>query len=86
MITVLKGSPQYSIDNNGFITIITTWMVMPDSLEDGTSAMGWLAFETEVEKWAGNVGDKYKKPIIPTNGKEATTYAETASFIVSDIS
>lgn len=86
MITVLKGSPQYSIDNNGIMTVTTTWMVMPDSSADGTSAVNWLAFETEVETWAGSVGDKYKKPTIPENGKEATTYTETEAFIVSDIS
>ena len=86
MITVLKGSPQYSIDNNGFMTITTTWMVMPDSEADGTSAVNWLAFETEVETWAGNVGDAYKKPTIPENGREATTYTDTEAFIVSDIS
>lgn len=86
MITVLKGSPQYSIDNNGFMTITTTWMVMPDSSADGTSAVNWLAFETAVEAWAGNVGDKYKKPVMSENGKEATTYTETEAFIVADIS
>jgi hypothetical protein len=86
MITVLKGSPQYSIDNNGVMTITTTWMVMPDNKTDGTSAVNWLAFETEVETWAGNVGDAYKKPVIPENGKEATAYTETEAFIVSDIS
>ena len=72
MITVLKGSPQYSIDNNGVMTITTTWMVMPDTSSNGISAVNWLAFETEVETWAGNVGDRYKKPVIPENGKEAT--------------
>ena len=86
MITVLKGSPQYSIDNNGFMTITTTWMVIPDTDTDGKSAVNWLAFETEVERWAGNVGDNYKKPIIPENGKEATEYVETEAFTVSDIS
>lgn len=86
MITVLKGSPQYSIDNNGVMTITTTWMVMPDTSSNGISAVNWLAFETEVETWAGNVGDRYKKPVIPENGKEATEYSETEAFIVSDIS
>lgn len=86
MITVLKGSPQYSIDNNGIMTIGTTWMLLPDSSADGTSSVNWLIFEGDVEKWAGNIGDNYKKPIIPDSGREATEFEYTNTFFVSDIS
>lgn len=83
MITVLKGSPSYSIDATGEMTITTTWMVMPDSTVD--NIIGWLAFETEVEAWAGKVGDPYKKPKTE-NSREATSYDESEAFKVSDIS
>lgn len=83
MITVLKGSPQYSIDSEGLMTIATTWMVMP---KDSTlTALGWLEFQNNVEQWAGKPGDKFKKPKI-TTGREATEYTEVDTFRVDTVS
>lgn len=83
MITVLKGSPQYSIDNNGLMTVVTTWLVMPDSTE--SNIVGWYAFENEVTKWAGNVGDNYKMPKGTDGVRDIYHYTETDAFIVSDV-
>lgn len=85
MIIALKGSPQYAIDNDGIMTITTTWMLMPDSGEDGKSATHWLEFETEVESWAGSIGDNYKKP-KKSSGTEVSEFTEVDAFKVASIS
>lgn len=86
MIIALKGNPQYSIDSNGIMSISTTWILTPDNNADGTSALHWLAFENEVEKWAGQVGGKYKKPKITGSNRDITEFEETIDFLVTDIS
>lgn len=83
MITVLKGSPQYSIDSNGFMTIVTTWMLMPD---DSTQGWDWFAFENDVIQFVGEVGDTYKQPKKSENSKEITEYTDSNLFVVSDVS
>ena len=85
MHIALKGSPEYSIDSNGVMTINTTWIVAPLADASGRATINWLAFETEVEKWAGDVGDAYKQPVIPEGMKEATEYTLSNAFKVDTI-
>ena len=85
MHIALKGSPEYSIDSNGIMTINTTWIVTPLSDSEGRATINWLAFETEVEEWAGDVGDAYKQPVIPEGMKEATAYTLSNLFKVDAI-
>lgn len=66
MITTLKGSPKWSIDSQGIITITTTWMCI--NTED--TIKGWLSFVSEVEAFAGKPGDHYK---MPTASPDSTT-------------
>ena len=85
MITVLKGSPSYSIDKDNIMHITTTWIVMPDvSVKD--NIVGWLNFQSEVEEWAGAVGDAYKAPVLAAGEREVTTHDESSAFIVTSIS
>lgn len=85
MHIALKGSPEYSIDSNGIMTINTTWIVTPLTDTSGRATINWLAFETEVEEWAGDVGDAYKQPVIPEGMKEATAYTLSTLFKVDAI-
>ena len=57
---VLKGTPVYSLANDGTLECITTWICY-DNTQDNT-AFRWLAFQDDVLAWAGGVGDKWKKP------------------------
>ena len=70
MITTLKGSPQWSIDSQGIVTITTTWMC----INDKDSITGWLSFVSEVEEFAGKPGDMYKMPTASPDN--ATPVAE----------
>lgn len=85
MITALKGSPQYSIDSDNIMTIQTTWMVIPDNGSDGMSAMDWLSFGNEVERWAGKSGDNYKMPKLKEGTREAFEYTEVSTFKVETV-
>jgi hypothetical protein len=87
MRTVLKGSPQWSIDTNGVITITTTWMCLVDEGAENVLT-GWLNFQNEVEKFAGKAGDAYKKPVQSsgTNASvEITEYETSELFKVQDV-
>jgi hypothetical protein len=83
MITVLKGSPQYSIDNNGLMSISTVWMLLPD--ETNNSIVGWYEFENAVAEWAGTVGDKYKMPKQSDGKRDIFEFKATDAFIVTDV-
>ena len=84
---VLKGSPSYSIDTNGLMTINTTWILTPVVSSTTTdNILGWLAFEDQVRRWAGEVGDKYKQPKNSTSSRDITQYETSNAFRVSDIS
>ena len=85
MITVLKGSPQYAISNDGLMTINTTWMVIPDNDSNGMSAVDWLAFQNEVEAWAGKPGDNYKMPKIKEGTREAFEFTSVDTFLVDTV-
>ena len=85
MLTYLKGSPQYKIDSNGIMTIITTWMVLPEVSKYDNVILQWLQFQQDVEEWAGNIGDNYKKPKQASDSREATSFIESDTFTVSDI-
>lgn len=99
MITTLKGSPIWSIDSQGIITITTTWMCIND--ED--TIKGWLGFVSAVEAFAGKPGDPYKMPTASSESEDATVstestetddeykdgnvyaYKDTNTFIVQDV-
>ena len=81
----LKGSPQYAIDANGVMSITTTWMVLPDTTVTHRTPLDWLDLSNAVQTWAGEVGDPYKRPKIPSGSREATEYDEDPAFIVTDI-
>ncbi len=87
MRTILKGSPQWSIDTNGVITITTTWMCLIDEGAENVLT-GWLNFQNEVEKFAGKPGDAYKKP-VQSSGTDAsieiTEYEDSELFKVQDV-
>lgn len=80
MRLALKGSPVWSIDENGFVSISTKWMCYRD--EDTNVLMGWLDFQSEVEKFVGKSGDAYKMPKSTGDGREITAYEESTAFIV----
>ena len=90
MRTVLKGSPSWSIANDGTVSISTTWMCLRDPDADGQSpasvSMGWLNFQNEVEQFAGSAGDKYKMPMQGDSDKEVDKYTESNAFIVTSVS
>lgn len=85
MITVLKGSPQYTIDSDGIVTISTTWMCLPENGVDGRSTTHWLTFQSEVESFVGSIGDAYKCPVATDSSREITKYVESNLFKVQDI-
>lgn len=84
---ILKGSPQWSIDRDGIITIGTTWMCYRDTSGDDTknAVLGWLKFQEEVAEFAGKPGDKYKLPTAGDTDVEATEYTETDTFLVQEV-
>ena len=87
MRTILKGSPQWSIDTNGVITITTTWMCLVDEGAENVLT-GWLNFQNEVETFAGKPGDAYKKPKQSDGDSasvEVTEYEESELFKVQDV-
>lgn len=86
MRIVLKGSPEWSIDTTGTLSVQTTWMCYQDSKTDGNVLMGWLEFQNEVEVFAGNTGDPYKMPKSTENEVEVTQYTQSDLFIVQDVS
>lgn len=86
MIIALKGSPQYSIDSNGIMTINTVWMLMPTNGTDGMSSMDWLSFGNQVELWAGKPGDAYKNPVVSEGSREAKTFTEDVAYKVESVS
>lgn len=83
MLVSLKGSPAINIDQEGFMSITTTWMLIDD--ESDNVFAKWLAFQNEVEEWAGNIGDPYKRPIQQNDGREAFEFEEDDAFICQSI-
>lgn len=84
MRTILKGSPQWSIDTNGVITITTTWMCLIDEGAENVLT-AWLNFQNEVEAFAGKPGDAYKLPVQSSDGVEVYSYTPTDAFVVQDV-
>lgn len=85
MKIALKGSPQWSIDGDGVMSIQTTWICYQDNTSDNV-IMGWLQFQNEVEEFAGDVGDAYKMPKSDQKSKDVTEYIESELFTVQDVS
>lgn len=85
MRTVLKGSPKWTIGNDGKLSVSTTWMCLRDITGEDT-ALHWLEFQNKVEAFAGKAGDKYKQPIVSdTKDREVTEFTEVDTFIVTDV-
>lgn len=82
MIQKLKGGVGISINPDGIMTKTTTWMLIAD---DDNVLTSWMAFQTDVETFAGSIGDNYKKPVQDTNGRECSSSVEDATFKVSSI-
>ena len=73
----LKGTPVYSLANDGTLECVTTWICY-DNTQDNT-AFRWLAFQDDVLAWAGGVGDKWKKPTVNSgNGGQGQCTAFTS--------
>lgn len=83
MKIALKGSPSWAINQDGEISVSTTWQCYNDTTDN--VAIGWLRFQNEVEKFAGSVGDLYKAPVQDDNSKEATKYELSDAFIVQSV-
>lgn len=87
MNTVLKGSPQWSIDSDGVLSVQTTWMCYQskDSNSNASVSLGWLEFQNEVEGFAGKPGDAYKIPVATEGIVDVTEYEESKLFTVQEV-
>lgn len=83
MKIALKGSPSWSINQDGEVSVSTTWQCYNDATDN--VAIGWLRFQNEVEQFAGKAGDLYKAPVQDDNAKEATKYETSNAFIVQSV-
>lgn len=83
MLVSLKGSPSFSIDQDGIMSITTTWILIDDSSE--TVYTRWLDFQNEVSAWIGEVGDPYKRPVQTENSRESLGYEEDTTFVCQNI-
>ena len=84
---VLKGTPVYSLANDGTLECVTTWICY-DNTQDNT-AFRWLAFQDDVLAWAGGVGDKWKKPTVNSGAGgqgQCTAFTESTEFLVGSVS
>ena len=83
MLVSLKGSPAINIDQDGIMSINTTWILIDDSSD--TVFAKWIAFQNDVEEWAGKVGDPYKRPIQQVDGREAFEFELDEAFSCQSI-
>ena len=83
MLVSLKGSPGFSIDQDGIMSITTTWILVDDSSDNVYTR--WLDFQNEVNEWVGEVGDPYKRPKQSDGSREAFGYEEDTAFICQNI-
>ena len=83
MLVSLKGSPGFSIDQDGIMSITTTWILVDDSSDNVYTR--WLDFQNEVNEWVGEVGDPYKRPKQADGSREAFGYEEDNAFTCQNI-
>lgn len=84
---VLKGTPIYSLANDGTLECVTTWICY-DNTQDNT-AFRWLAFQDDVLAWAGGVGDKWKKPTVNSGAGgqgQCMAFTDGTEFLVGSVS